>query len=224
MSKVRRATTDSHKKARLAASGSDDVTKRARAHSRVTRPADLRSWEQQPGESAQAYRAFCTFRDLGRNRTVAAAAAEPKKKHPSKLYRWSRQHDWWGRAYAWDLVEARQDEAVVRQQREGAIRQLTEDTSRMWRVGVAYLLSMVQRDPETGKPVFGPKFTPAVALRFCELALKVQTGLAGPPDRADSDQPADPSQLTNAELKEIIGLARELTEGKEPADEETHQQ
>ncbi len=224
MGKARRATTDSHKTRRLAASGPEDITKRARAHGRVARPADLRPWEQQPGESAQAYEAFCTFRDLGRDRTVTAAAAEPKKKHPSKLYRWSRQHDWWGRAYAWDLVEARQDEAAARQQRDGAIRQLTEDSSRMWRVGVAYLLNMVQRDPETGKPLFGPKFTPAVALRFCELALKVQTGLAGPPGRADSDQPADPYQFTNAELKEIIGLARELVEGKEPADEGMHQE
>ena len=185
--------------------------------------SDPPAWVRQPDESSPAHAAFLTYRDLGPARTFIAAARSLAK-NERLLRRWAVRYRWRERVWAWEVAQSRQDEVVARRERDGALRQLIDDASRLWRAAMAYFWSLIDRDPETGKPVFGPKFTPTVALRFCELALRVQTGLAERRDPAESDQPADPFQLTSGELTELIGLARELTQGKEPTDEDAHQQ
>lgn len=181
------------------------------------------AWVRQPGESSPAHAAFLAYRDLGPARTFIAAARSLAK-NERLIRRWAVRYRWRERVWAWEVAQSRQDEEVARRHRDGALQQLMDDASRLWRAAMAYFWSLIDRDPETGKPVFGPKFTPVVALRFCELALRVQTGLAERRDPAESDQPADPFQLTNSELKELVGLARELTQGKEPTDEDVHPQ
>ena len=179
--------------------------------------------EQLPDESGKAYQAFRVFLGLGPDRTIAATITALGKSE-SLVRDWAARHHWWERARAWDATQSRQDGVVARRERDTAVQQLMDDASRLWRAAMAYFWSLIDRDPETGKPVFGPEFTPTVALRFCELAVRIQTGLAERQAPAGSDQPADPFQLTSAELKEIIGLARELTQGKEETDEDAHQQ
>ena len=179
-------------------------------------------WARGPDESPVAHAAFLAYRDLGQGRSFVGAGRAVGKSD-SLIRRWALRHRWKARAWAWDVAQSQQDEAVARRERDSAVQQLIDDASRLWRAAMAYFWSLIDRDPETGKPVFGAKFTPVVALRFCELALRVQTNLAERRDPAESDQPVDPFQLTSAELKELIGVARELTEGKEPTDEDTHQ-
>ena len=181
------------------------------------------AWVRHPDESSPAHAAFLAYRDLGQARTFVAAARSLAK-NERLIRRWAVRYRWRERVWAWEVAQSRQDEEVARRQRDGALQQLMDDSSRLWRAAMAYFWTLIDRDPETGKPVFGSKFTPAVALKFCELALRVQTGLAGRPDSVESDQPADPFQLTSAELRELIGVARELTEGKELTDEDVHQQ
>jgi len=190
----------------------------------MTGPPELKPWERQPDESPKAYEGFLDYRGrLSIERTFLGVARALDKPY-SLIRRWAKRFGWERRAWAWDVTQTRGDEEVARRERDGVVRQLMDDASRLWRAAMVYFWTLIDRDPETGKPVFGPKFTPTVALRFCELALKVQTGLAARQDPAESDQPADPFQLTSAELRELIGLARELTEGKEPTDEDTHQE
>ena len=57
-------------------------------------------WGPQPGESAKAFAAFETFRDLGPQRTLREAAGihygreTPSQGQYDTLRRWSRQHAW----------------------------------------------------------------------------------------------------------------------------------
>jgi hypothetical protein len=180
-------------------------------------------WARGPDESPVAHVAFLAYRDLGQGRSFVGAG-QTVGKSDSLIRRWALRHRWKARAWAWDVAQSGQDEAVARRERDSAVQQLIDDASRLWRAAMAYFWSLIDRDPETGKPVFGAKFTPVVALRFCELALRVQTNLAERRDPAESDQPADPFQLSSAELTEFLGLARELTQGKEQRDEDVHQQ
>ncbi len=58
-------------------------------------------WERQPGESPKAYRAFCTYRDLGIDRTLAKAAALLGN-DPKWFEQLSSRHKWVNRCKAYD--------------------------------------------------------------------------------------------------------------------------
>lgn len=71
-------------------------------------------WEQQPKESDPAYAAFSIYRDMGKNRTVAAVVRECGKNR-SLIDRWHKGHNWAARCRAYDNSideEARKKAAV----------------------------------------------------------------------------------------------------------------
>ena len=178
-----------------------------------TQPAP---WEQTPGESGAAYAAFLTYRDLGPGRSFVGAA-RLLDRNESLLRRWATRHRWRERVWAWDVQQARQDEAVVRKQRETLLRERLEDLDRMGRACLAFFRTMVRRDPETGEVSFDPRFTPQVALRFLELALRAQGAFLRPePEETPQEQPeTDLFGLADAELAELIELARERAQHDE---------
>jgi len=135
--------------------------------------AEPKPWEQMPRESGPAYAAFLACRDLGRSRTFKATA-DRVGKHESLMRRWATRHRWRERVWAWDLQQARHQEAELRHHRETALRERLDDVDRIGRACLLFFRTMVRRDPETGEVSFDPQFTPQVALRFLELALRAQ--------------------------------------------------
>lgn len=73
---------------------------------------DIRPWDRQPGESAKAYEAFATYRDLGLHRTVAQVS-DALGKSASVLTKWSSVHNWVPRVAAWDSMPSRKLEEAV---------------------------------------------------------------------------------------------------------------
>lgn len=69
-------------------------------------------WERQEGESTKAFEAFCVYRDLGVQRSIAKVV-QTLGKSKALMERWSSNHDWVERAAQWD---AEQDRAVRQQQ------------------------------------------------------------------------------------------------------------
>ena len=63
--------------------------------------ARLETWEQQEGETAKAYQAFCLYRDTGQTRAIRKVAQEHSKS-VATLFDWSDQNDWKRRAEAYD--------------------------------------------------------------------------------------------------------------------------
>jgi hypothetical protein len=166
--------------------------------------------EQLPGESAKAYQAFRVFLGLGPGRTIAATVRALAKSE-SLVREWAARHDWRHRAWLCDLHQARQQETAVRQQREAVLRERLADLDRMGRACLAFFRTMVRRDPESGEVSFDDRFTPAVALRFLELALRAQGAFERPAaeDKSDVRPAADLFGLADTELVELIDLARE---------------
>jgi len=177
-------------------------------------------WEQIPGESGPAYAAFLTYRELGPKRSFAGAARLADR-HESLFRRWAGCHRWRERAWAWDVQQARQDEATVRQQREGVLRERLEDLDRMGRACLVFFRTMVRRDPGTGEVSFDLRFTPQVALRFLELALKAHGAFDRPTadDKSDERPVADLFGLADGELVELIDLARERADQQDPRED-----
>lgn len=172
--------------------------------------AEPKPWEQMPGESGPAYAAFVPYRDLGAERSFVGAARLAGR-HESLTRRWATRHRWRERAWAWDLHQTRQQETVVRRHREGVLQERLEDLDRMGRACLAFFRTMVRRDPETGEVNFDARFTPQVALRFLELALRAQGAFdrTAPEEKSDERSAADLFGLADGELMELIDLARE---------------
>ena len=58
-------------------------------------------WERQKGESAQAYEAFVTYRDMGAERSVTRVSQSLNKSR-GLIGRWSSQWNWTERVRAYD--------------------------------------------------------------------------------------------------------------------------
>ncbi len=183
-----------------------------------TRQQQLQPGAQLPGESGPAYEAFRIFLELGGGRTVAEVVRRLRKK--SLIWRWVSRHDWRHRAWLYDRHQTRQEEAVVREHQEERLRERLEDVDRVGRACLAFFRTLIHRDPETGEISFDARFTPQVALRFLELALKAQGAFdKSTPDEKSEDRPAaDLFGLADAELAELIDLARER------ADQQSHKE
>lgn len=76
-------------------------------------------WERLESESSKAYEAFCIYRDLGINRSIAKVV-QILGKSKALLEGWSSKHDWVERAAAWDSEQDR----VARQQQLDDIKKM----------------------------------------------------------------------------------------------------
>src|SRR4051794_24411411 len=100
-----------------------------------------RPWEQRPGESGPAFRAFCRFRDMGPGRSAVRAYGqstgnEGATQKPGRWSVWAKRHRWADRANAYDrhleairLHEA--DEAAAERSRLWSMRG-EEQAERDW--------------------------------------------------------------------------------------------
>ncbi|RYF12884.1 MAG: hypothetical protein EOO40_00100 [Deltaproteobacteria bacterium] len=77
--------------------------------------ADKRKlYDQQPGESTPAFEAFCAYRDLGPERSIAKASHKLQKSK-STLEDWARVNGWQTRIAAYNTAADRADRKVRRQ-------------------------------------------------------------------------------------------------------------
>lgn len=80
-------------------------------------------WDRREKESTKAYEAFCIYRDLGIDRSLAKVA-EKCQKSGSLIGRWSREHDWVKRAAKWDDEQERIEREIAQREQAKAIREM----------------------------------------------------------------------------------------------------
>ena len=171
---------------------------------------ESRPWDRLPEESPQAYAGFKAYRDLGEGRSFIATA-RALGRADSLIRRWATRHDWRARARAWDLLQARQDEAAIRLERDEAVRRQLKDAQRMQQLAMAKLSGLVHRDPATGELALDPSVTPRDAVAIYRLGLDIRREAAqaaepeGPPGAAQDD----PYLLCDPEVQALFRLARE---------------
>ena len=69
----------------------------------------MEPWERQPHESAKAYEAFCSYRDMGSSRSTAKVGQELGKTK-ALMDRWSSRWEWVWRCRQYDAFMGRQQQ------------------------------------------------------------------------------------------------------------------
>lgn len=132
---------------------------------------------RQAGEPAESFDTFCTFKDLGRTRTLVKAAEETGVRHSVLTIR-SGKWRWYDRANAWDdhlLREANAAEVkAVREMRERHIR-LAQHLQFVGGGTIAKLAEAIQRNELV-------EITPAEARALVEAGAKLERLNRGEPE------------------------------------------
>jgi hypothetical protein len=165
-------------------------------------------WEQQPGESARAFGAFCLYRDLGPRRSLRAAAAafygRTSAASERQVDKWSRAFGWVERASAWD----RHLDAEARKAQEEARREMVERHVREARALQAKALERL-------RALCPEELGPGDLLRYIVEAAKLERLALGEPDTVQrhelTGRGGGALQFT---LEEAVAAARELEEAE----------
>ncbi len=80
-------------------------------------------WERQEGETPKPYEAFCAYRDMGTERTLAKVAAKLSKSEQI-MKRWSAKYGWVDRVAAWDDEQERIEREIAQKEQAKAIREM----------------------------------------------------------------------------------------------------
>lgn len=119
-------------------------------------------WEQQPGESAKAFEAFETYRDMGAARSNAKVG-QKLGKSKTLIDRWSSAYNWPDRARAYDRD-------LDRQAHEQAVRNVQQMTNRHIRIAMQLqakaLAALENLDAE--------QLTPKMMLAFLTKATELE--------------------------------------------------
>jgi hypothetical protein len=161
-------------------------------------------WEQQAGESARAFGAFRTYRDLGPRRSLRAAAEAFYGRVAAALERqvdkWSRAFHWVERANAWD----QHLDAEARQAQEQARREMGERHAQEARALQAKALERLRslRPEELG---------PTELLRFLVESARLERLALGEPDSVQRQEVTGRGGAPlHFSLEAVVSAAREL--------------
>jgi hypothetical protein len=165
-------------------------------------------WEQQPGESARAFGAFCVYRDLGPRRTLRAAAAAYYRRTSGTLERqvdkWSSAFRWIERASAWD----RHLDDEARQAQEVAHREMAQRHVREARALQAKALERL-------RTILPEELSPADVLRYFVEAVKLERLALGEPETVQRQEVTGKGGgPLHFSLEDAVAAARELEEAE----------
>ena len=100
-------------------------------------------WERQKGETSRAYEAFCTYRDLGPNRSQSKTS-QKLGKNSRTIADWSTKYDWVKRAAAWDAEQDR----IARQAQIDEIKKMRKRHADLATAMLVKAAKALQRIPE----------------------------------------------------------------------------
>lgn len=141
------------------------------------------SWEQQPGESAKAFEAFATYRDMGAKRSLRKLTQQLHK-NLTTVRDWSVKWNWQERVRAYDRE-------LDRQVREQAIRSVRQMTDRHIRIAMQLQAKAVQALENIDEAQLTPKMVLAFLTKATELERMSRLSNAGMDENGHKDDTSD---------------------------------
>lgn len=123
-------------------------------------------WERREEESTKAYEAFCTYRDMGRERSLSKVA-EKLQKSETLMGRWSRTYDWVKRAAKWDDEQDRIEREAARKEQEREIREMRKRHADLAKVMLIKSAKALARIPDD-------EIKPGDISRMVDVASKLE--------------------------------------------------
>ena len=154
-------------------------------------------WNMREGETANAFAAFCVYRDLDGKRSVAKAA-KILGKNVTTMGEWSSKNGWIARAKAWDAeIDRRATEAEAREVEKMKRRQIRLAMG-MQSVGRKGLLKL---DPDD--------MTPRDVTRLLKEGTTMERVNRGEPGQiVRHEEEVDMSRLSDDDLEALHALRR----------------
>jgi hypothetical protein len=148
---------------------------------------DSDSWEQFPAESAKAFSAFCVYRDMGPNRSLAKTAHTMNRPpgYKQTLWEWSTKYEWRSRCLDYD----RHIEKVAQSEKENAIREMADRHAR----DAVKIQQMVMEALETTSLEAAP---PRDLIRLWERAVRAE--------RTSRGLPAEPTKANYVDYSDAV--------------------
>lgn len=131
-------------------------------------------WEQQPGESAKAFKAFSLYRDMGIERSVRKVA-QRLNKSLTLIGRWSSAHNWPERVRAYDRDLDRQAHAQ-------AVREVRRMTNRHIRIAMQLQAKALEALEQLDVATLSPKMQLAFLAKATEIERMNRLSAAGMDD------------------------------------------
>lgn len=120
------------------------------------------AWERREGETSRAWQAFCVYRDLGPNRSIAKTG-EKLGKNRVTLEQWSSKNEWVKRAAAWDAEQDR----IARLEQIEAIKKMRKRHAGVAEAMIVKAAKALSRIPED-------EIKPGDISRMIEAASKLE--------------------------------------------------
>jgi hypothetical protein len=160
-------------------------------------------WTRRPGESASAYAAFATYRDMGTSRSTAKVARQLGKSK-TLCDRWSAAHAWVARAEACDAH-------LDHLHREAHRRAVEEMAERHARIAMAAQTKIMQRL----QALAPEELSPRTLIEWLRVVTEVERRARGVPEKHEVTGPAggpvEVVQLSDDQRRErLIALRAEL--------------
>lgn len=119
-------------------------------------------WERQENESTRAFEAFCAYRDLGPNRSIAKTVRKLGK-NITTLTEWSSKFEWVKRATAWDDEQDR----IARQQQ-------LDEIVKMRKRHAQIAAKALEKVAEALESINSKEMSNADMTRFMDVASKLE--------------------------------------------------
>ena len=150
-----------------------------------------RPWEQQKGESAQAFEAFFLYLEMGADRSIRAVSQELGKSK-TLIDRWSRTHNWVERCRAWD-------NHIQHEAKKAAITEVRNMTKRHVTMAQQIQNAAMLALKEMGSDMVNPKNFAAIVKLATELERQnLEAEVAAVSEDITSTQDDGPSTLADA--------------------------
>ncbi len=150
---------------------------------RYIAPPDAESWERQTGETADAFAAFATYRDMGADRSLAKVAHRLGKTK-TLMDRWSAQWQWVGRAADHDADvdrRLREEDVAELQKMRGRHLAMAQAMQRVAQYPIMRLLEKVNAGTDPG-------LSPTEAMKLLENGIRLERLFRGEPDLIQDHQ------------------------------------
>jgi TusA-related sulfurtransferase len=148
-------------------------------------------WERLEGESSKAFEAFCTYRDLGANRSIRKTAQKLGKNNTT-IGEWSSKYGWVERALAWDAEKDRE-----------ARQEQLDDIKKMRKTHADLAVAILVKAAKRLKALTEDEMTANNIIQFVETGSKLERLSRGEPDSITEERRRMEDVAANRVIEEL---------------------